>query len=66
MKDQDALIARVQNEEDLENVPYGLMLWVTAPGAGRTAAARDFSGLEPRTAVSRTPTRRRASTWTAP
>jgi predicted nicotinamide N-methyase len=43
VKDQDALIARVQTEEDLETFPYGLMLWASAlaladavpAGAGR-------------------------------
>jgi predicted nicotinamide N-methyase len=43
VKDQDALIARVQTEEDLENFPFGLMLWASSialadaipPGKGR-------------------------------
>ncbi len=30
VKDQDALIARVQTDEDLENFPFGLMLWASA------------------------------------
>jgi methylase of polypeptide subunit release factors len=30
VKDQDALIARVETEEDLENFPFGLMLWASA------------------------------------
>jgi predicted nicotinamide N-methyase len=43
VKDQDALIAQVQTDEDLENFPFGLMLWASAvalaeaipPGEGR-------------------------------
>lgn len=30
VKDQDALISQVETEEDLENFPFGLMLWASA------------------------------------
>lgn len=40
VRDQDALIADVCTDADLERFPYGLLLWASAIGLAETLAAR--------------------------
>lgn len=39
VQDQDALLDEVESDEDLENFPYGLLLWASAVGLAREIAA---------------------------
>jgi predicted nicotinamide N-methyase len=38
VQDQDALLEEVESDEDLENFPYGLLLWASAVGLARRVA----------------------------
>lgn len=40
VQDQNALVERVQTDEDLERFPYGLLLWASAIGLAEELAAR--------------------------